>query len=218
MHVNELSPRSQDYLKAIWDHIERTGDPAPLGKVAERTGQKTSTASEAVKRLDADGLVLHEPYAGIRLTPLGRSLAATMVRRHRLMETFLVQALGYTWDEVHDDAEVLEHALSDRFVDRVDTFLGHPERDPHGDPIPREDGSVDKLSPRTLADVHDGQVTIEQVDDRDAGLLRHLAAAGIQPGVEVQVLSREAGIMTVEVAGNTVPLAESSLGMIRVNA
>lgn len=217
MHVSELSDRTQDYLKVIWDITDRSGGSAPLGEVARRTGQKTSTASEAVKRLAADGLLHHERYAGVRLTAQGEKLAVEMVRRHRLIETFLVRVLGYTWDEVHEDAEILEHAVSDRFMARIDAHLNHPRRDPHGDPIPGAGGEVEELPGGHLTAVTEGEVVVEQVNDDDPGLLRYLAGHRIVPGARIEVLGPPvAGILRVRVGGVEVVLAEASLGDIRV--
>src|SRR5690606_22941103 len=120
-----------NHLKVIWSLQEWSSDPVTTSTIAARTGLRLSTASGAVAKLADKGLVEHERYGEVRLTPEGRRLALAMVRRHRLIETFLVETLGYRWDEVHDEAENLEHAVSDLLVDRVDALLGHPTRDPH---------------------------------------------------------------------------------------
>lgn len=140
-----------------------------------------------VKKLVASGHVAHAPYGAVRLTESGRNEALRMVRRHRLVETWLVQQFGYGWDEVHDEAEVLEHTLSDRLLDAIDQQLGHPARDPHGDPIPARDGSVvtpDAVSLSTLDPLARGRVA--RISDRDADVLRALAAAGIGLDAEIQ--------------------------------
>lgn len=219
MHVNDLSDRTQDYLRALWDYEEHNPGPVPLSEISRRTGQKASTASEAIKRLATDGLVSHAPYSGVELTNQGRILAAQMVRRHRLMETFLVTVLGYTWDEVDEDAELLEHSMSDRFIQRVAQYLGNPTRDPHGDPIPREDGTVEAVSTRTLADITtDGaSARVEQVDDEDPELLRYLSTAGIAPGTTLTVVNRAAGLMNVTVGDKEFALSETSLKDIRIS-
>lgn len=205
MHVDELPERTQDYLKTLWNFEEHHGvDVAmPLGELARSTGQKLPACSEAVKRLHAKKLVSHERYAGARLTETGRSLAAAVARRHRLLESFLVTTLGYTWDEVHVEADQLEHACSDRFIDRLDNFLDHPARDPHGDPIPGADGTAEPLSARKLADVPaDETVTMEQVDDADPELLRFLDEHGMRPGTQLTVTAAPAaGLMHVSVDG-----------------
>lgn len=221
MHISDLPERSQDYLKTIWDLTELIdGQPAALGDIAEKTGQKTPTASEAIKRLAARGLVNHEKYAGVTLSDTGRQLAITMVRRHRLLETFLHDVLGYTWDEVHADADLLEHAASDRLIERIDAHLGRPRRDPHGDPIPTADGDIDDVPRTTLATVPPGeQVTISRVQDSDPELLRYLAGHNVSPGSRITVEAEPfAGMVRISVVatGEGFPLAETQLHLITV--
>src|SRR5690606_29262904 len=132
----------EDYVKVIYSHTEWQPEPITPGALAARLGLAASSVTEMVKKLAAQGLVQHQPYGAIELTVAGRELALRMVRRHRLVETWLVQAMGYAWDEVHDEAEVLEHAVSDRLLAAIDAALGHPSRDPHGDPIPSASGVV----------------------------------------------------------------------------
>ena len=167
----------EDYLKVIYSHTEWQPDPITTGALAARLGLAASSVTEMVKKLVAQGLVVHEPYGAIELTPDGTALALRMLRRHRLIETWLVDRIGYTWDEVHDEAEVLEHAMSDRLLDALDAQLGHPVRDPHGDPIPSAEGAVVASAARLLADVGSGRVV--RISDRDPVLLRHLQAEGI---------------------------------------
>lgn len=181
--MEDLPAKTQDYLKVIWDLRERTGEKVTLGDVADRMGEKKPTASEAVKKLAARGFVVHEPYQGISLTERGRAIALVMVRRHRLIESFLVSTLGYTWDEVHEEAEMLEHAVSEDFVSRIDAMLGFPKRDPHGDPIPSESGDIDHAVHTDLTDVALGElVVVDRINDSDPELLRYLANAGVGPG------------------------------------
>ncbi|MBI8999386.1 metal-dependent transcriptional regulator [Corynebacterium sp. CCM 9185] len=188
-NLSDLPDKSQDYLKVIWDICERTGSPAMLKDVAAQTGQKTSTASEAVRRLTDRGLVSHRPYSGMTLTKEGTQLALGMMRRHRLLEMFLCTTLGYTWDEVHDEADVLEHSVSDKLIERIDAHLGYPVRDPHGDPIPDVDGAMVDIPSEVLTGVEEGvEVTVDRVSDRDPELLRYLADHGIRPGTGLTVL------------------------------
>ena len=133
---------AEDYVKLIWKAREHGGDGIATRDIAAALRVSASTVSGNLRKLDRDGLIEHTPYYGVVLTPLGQQVAVAMVRRHRLIESFLVSRLGYTWDEVHSEAEALEHAVSETFLDRVDADLGHPTHDPHGDPIPRADGSV----------------------------------------------------------------------------
>lgn len=205
MHVTDLPERTQDYLKELFDHEERNGVDLPLalGDLAAALEQKLPTASEAVKRLAAKDLVVHERYRGVMLTELGRDLSRQVARRHRLLETFLVDTLGYTWDEVHDEADVLEHACTDRFIARLDAHLNYPTRDPHGDPIPRADGSIDPLSTSTLDEIAVGhKVIMEQVNDDDPELLRFLAVQNMRPGAEVELVQPPlAGLFHISVDG-----------------
>ncbi|WP_368502232.1 metal-dependent transcriptional regulator [Corynebacterium sp.] len=214
----EFPEKTQDYLKCIWDIVERTGEPAALGTIATALGQKTPTASEAVKRLAARGLVHHEKYAGVILTEKGNAIALAMVRRHRLVEMFLVQVLEYSWDEVHEEADRLEHAVSDTFLDRVDRMLGHPTRDPHGDPIPDAHGNIETLSRQALSTVLPGQpVVVEQIHDGDPDFLRYLAQHNIAPGTELLVRSAPvAGVLEVWVGQSPVALSVQAAGDIRV--
>ena len=168
----------EDYLKVIYAHTEWQPEPITTGALAARLGLAASSVTEMVKKLVAQGLVSHEPYGAVELTGEGTALALQMVRRHRLIETWLVEHIGYTWDEVHDEAEVLEHAMSDRLLSAIEAQLGHPSRDPHGDPIPRADGTVQRPAAVLLADAPEGGV-VARVSDRDPVLLRHLEAEGI---------------------------------------
>src|SRR5690625_520367 len=142
MTVENLTSRAQNYVKINGHVQERADDTATPSLIASRAGVAMSSVSDAVRKLAEQGLVTHTPYGAVALTDAGHSAAVAMVRRHRLLETFLVQVLGYTWDEVHDEAEVLEHAVTDRLVDRMDAFLEFPTRDPHGDPIPSKAGHL----------------------------------------------------------------------------
>ncbi|QAY63085.1 metal-dependent transcriptional regulator [Xylanimonas allomyrinae] len=195
MDPAELTPVAQDYLKAVWSLLEWVPDGEPAkastGRLAERLGVGPSTVSEAVQRMSEQGLLVHEPYRGVGLTDRGRGYALVMVRRHRILETWLVQQLGYAWDEVHDEAERLEHAVSDRLVERLDALLGHPVRDPHGDPIPTPDGRVVRPDavPLSVLDAGESGV-IARISDADPADLRFLAGLGFALDVPVTVTAR----------------------------
>ena len=210
MLLHDLPERTQDYLKVLWDLSEHLGGEAvPLKQIAQRTGQKVPTASEAIKRLATQGLVNHERYAGVTLTEEGTALAMGMVRRHRLLETFLVQELGYSWDEVHADADLLEHACSDLFIERLDAHLGSPTRDPHGDPIPNAQGVIDVLEGDTLDRAPVGvPLLIERVCDEDPEFLRYLDRCGVDVGDEVVVTARIAGLVEARHGADEFSLAE----------
>ena len=168
----------EDYVKVIYAHTEWQSQPITTNALAARLGLAASSVTEMVKKLTAQGLAHHEPYGAIELTERGRTLALTMVRRHRRSETWVVERFGYGWDEVHDEAEVLEHAMSDRLLDAIDEELGRPARDPHGDPIPAADGSLVLPEAVVLAEAASGGRVV-RISDRDPLLLRHLAAEGI---------------------------------------
>lgn len=180
---------TEDYVKVIYAHTEWQSEAITSTAIATRLGLAPSSVTEMVKKLVAQGLARHEPYGAIELTPDGTALALRMVRRHRLIETWLVHHFGYTWDEVHDEAEVLEHSMSDRLLAAIDAKLGHPVRDPHGDPIPAPDGSVQRPSAVRLTDADGGRVV--RIWDRDPVLLRHLEAEGIVVDAVVTPEQRE---------------------------
>ncbi len=179
----------EDYVKVIYAHTEWQSQPITTNALAARLGLAASSVTEMVKKLTAQGLAHHEPYGAIELTERGRTLALTMVRRHRLIETWLVERFDYRWDEVHDEAEVLEHAMSDRLLDAIDEELGRPARDPHGDPIPAADGTLVRPEAVVLAEAASGGRVV-RISDRDPLLLRHLAAEGIVLDVVVSVERR----------------------------
>lgn len=184
MSVSELSVSTQNYLKVIWGLSEWSDEPVTATDIAQKSGLKVSSVSDAVRRLTDQGLVSHAPYGAVELTILGRKYALDMVRRHRLLETFLVRTLGYDWDQVHDEAENLEHAMSDFMVERLDEFLGHPVRDPHGDPIPAADGALTVPDAVLLSTVEPGtRVMVERISDEDPALLQYLSSQGVVPGV-----------------------------------
>lgn len=142
MLTEHLSDSHQNYLKMVWKLQEWSGEPVSASQLAEALGLRRSTVSDAVKKLTTQGYFLHSPYGGVVLTDLGQRAALEMVRRHRLIEMFLVEVMGYSWQQVHDEAERLEHAVSDFMIHRMDELLGYPRRDPHGDPIPDAEGNV----------------------------------------------------------------------------
>ncbi len=187
----DLTRSVEDYLKAIFQLTE-AGGPATTTDLAGLLGIAAPSVSGMVKRLADQGLVVHEPYRGAVLSRTGRREALRVIRRHRLIESYLVSRLGYTWDTVHDEAERLEHAASDDLVERLSAALGHPAFDPHGDPIPGPDGRVTARATTPLSEVADGVVVrIARVDIDDGDQLRWLAGEGLTPGTTVRVVSRQ---------------------------
>ncbi|QKT07523.1 metal-dependent transcriptional regulator [Gordonia sp. X0973] len=199
---SELTSVAQDYLKVIWAAREWDEVKVTTSMIAERLEVSPSTASEGIRKLSEQGLLEHEKYGAITLTEAGRRAAVGMVRRHRLLETYLVSELGYTWDEVHDEAEILEHAVSDRLMERMDAKLGHPRRDPHGDPIPSPDGEITSPEVCLLADLADGESgTIARISDTDPAMLRYFDEVGIALDGRVRVTEKRpfAGTTTITV-------------------
>jgi DtxR family Mn-dependent transcriptional regulator len=209
MRAGEVSEVSQDYLKAIWSAQEWGGDPMTATELAQRFGTTKANVTEVLKRLDELSLITRVPYRPPVLTDEGKAIALSMVRRHRLIETFLVESLGYGWDEVHDEAEILEHAASDRLIDRIDAFLGHPTADPHGDPIPGPDGRVDSHTPTLLAEAAPGSYQVLRVSDADPAVLGKLAEAGVRPDVALEVIGLTDGEVTVDIGGKQETIASA---------
>ncbi|QDW63768.1 metal-dependent transcriptional regulator [Oerskovia sp. KBS0722] len=199
-HPLDLTSVAQDYLKVVWSAQEWSDEPVTTKLLADRLGVGASTVSETVRRLSSQGLLVHARYGAIELTDLGRSHAVAMVRRHRILETYLVSELGYSWDEVHDEAEVLEHAVSDLMLDRIDALLGHPTRDPHGDPIPTASGHVPRPAAVRLSELDAGAcAVVARISDSDPDVLRYLAELGLGLDAEVCVQERReyAGTMAI---------------------
>jgi DtxR family Mn-dependent transcriptional regulator len=208
----------EDYVRAIYGHTEWQDEPITTSALAAKLGLAASSVTEMVKKLVAQGLVSHEPYGAVELTGDGSALAVAMVRRHRVIESWLVWRMGYSWDEVHDEAEVLEHAISDRLLDALDAELGRPVRDPHGDPIPAADGTVTRPRAARLSDVGEGhRGAVVRIRDRDPLLLRHLEAEGVLLDVGVQLTERGASTSRLIVAGRDLVLATPALASIWVS-
>ena len=188
--VASLSGPVEDYLKAIYD-LERVGEPASTNDIALRLAISPASVSGMVRRLADQGLITHEPYRGVRLTSAGRWAALRTLRRHRILECYLTEVLGYPWDRVHEEAERLEHAASEELIERMAAALGDPVQDPHGAPIPTRDGTVEEGTLRTLADATPGErLRVRRMEDEDAERLRYLAELGIRPGALVRILDR----------------------------
>ena len=198
----------QDYLKALCLLEDEIAAERAISTqlLSSRLGVSAASATNMLKKLDSMGLVRHVPYRGAELTAAGRNVGLEMIRHHRLLETYLAEALGVPWDEVHKEAEVLEHVLSEDLEDRISALLGNPHIDPHGHPIPGKDGSMPRTSNRRLWDVSDGErVEVERVSDAQAEALRYLGGAGIRPGSEVEVVNRGpvGGPLFVRVEGSS---------------
>jgi DtxR family Mn-dependent transcriptional regulator len=185
----------ENYLKAIFlgeGQLPAGQRLLPMGQLASALGVAPGTATTMVKALAESGLVEYEPYNGVRLSPAGQKLAARVLRRHRLIELFLVRVMGLGWEEVHDDAEQLEHVVSERLIERIDEMLGRPEADPHGDPIPTADGRVPDHDFETLLTCPIRQrVVVTRVTDQDAAFLRFIEQHHLMPGEAIEVEARD---------------------------
>jgi DtxR family Mn-dependent transcriptional regulator len=199
--VPGLSGPVEDYLKAIYD-LERSGEAAETNAIAKRLNIAPPSVSGMVRRLAKYGLITHEKYHGARLTAAGRKAALQTIRRHRVIEAYLTEALGYSWDRVHDEAERLEHAASDELIDRMAKAIGEPETDPHGAPIPTREGTLKEKAVMTLASLTAGATArVERVSDESPERLRYLKELGIVPGAPVKLVERAPfdGPITVKV-------------------
>lgn len=197
----ELSRSMEDMLKAVFQLTDHAGD-AGTSDIAELLGIAPASVTGMIKRMAESGLVEHEPYRGSRLTAHGRTAALRIIRRHRLIETYLITKLGYDWSTVHDEAERMEHAVSDELVERMAFALGFPQYDPHGAPIPTREGEIERPGYVTLASVEAGRrVSLRQVGDDDSERLVYLKSLGLVPPVELVVLDKQPfdGPMTVRI-------------------
>jgi DtxR family transcriptional regulator, Mn-dependent transcriptional regulator len=180
----------EDYLKAIYD-LERDGGAASTSDIAHRLDIAPASVTGMIRRLAEQRLLEYEPYRGVRLTETGQRVALRTIRRHRVIETFLVRVLGYPWDEVHEEAERLEHAASDALIERMVAALDEPTVDPHGAPIPTRDGTLHEPRYRSIADLSAGERTrVVRVHDDDPARLRYLGELGLVPGAVIAVLAR----------------------------
>lgn len=210
----------ENYVKAIYQLCgDSNGEPAATGQIAAALSVSPGTVTSMLKTLSESNLATYTPYEGVRLTAAGNALALRVVRRHRLIELFLVRTLELNWDEVHEEAEHMEHAVSDHLIDRIDAYLGHPAADPHGDPIPRADGTL--LAPHSisLGGCQGGQAfSLCRVMDQSPEFLRFLSSAGLTLGTRGRLLAKhtEAGTVTIEVGGRQTTLGREAAEKILV--
>ena len=211
----------ENYLKSIFLIASRgtAGCAVATGELAQTLGVSPGTVTGMLKTLSEADLATYTPYEGARLTAAGRSLALKVLRRHRLLELFLAQTLRLAWDEVHEEAEHMEHAASDRLIDRIDSFLGFPEVDPHGDPIPRPDGSVAESVGTPLSLLTRGQrFRVTRVVDQDPAFLRYLTECGLDLGAAGELVENrpEAGILSLRLADHLAPIGSEAASKILV--
>jgi DtxR family Mn-dependent transcriptional regulator len=211
----------ENYVKMIYLIAARgrPGEPVATGELAQGLSVSPGTVTGMLKTLSEANLATYTPYEGARLTPAGQRLALKVLRRHRLLELFLVHTLSMPWDEVHEEAEHMEHAVSERLVDRIDAFLGHPAVDPHGDPIPRADGTIAETTGVPLAQVPRGQqFCLVRVIDQDPAFLRYLSESGLDLGTAgVLVENRpESGALILRVDDRILALGLEAAGKVLV--
>ncbi|MEX2585984.1 MAG: metal-dependent transcriptional regulator [Balneolaceae bacterium] len=207
-----LSQAVEDYIKSIY--ILESGSKGEGGisttKIAEALGVSSASVTNMIKKLAGMGLVKYESYRGAMLTETGEKVALEIIRHHRLLELYLKEVMGYSWDEVHAEAEKLEHHISERFEERIAELLDHPTHDPHGDPIPTKDGVMPEMANRTLAHAEPGEkVIIGRVTDQDPELLRYLEKIGLIPGALVKIVEKAPfnGPLTLQVGESTQVIA-----------
>jgi DtxR family Mn-dependent transcriptional regulator len=215
-----FSPVVEDYLKAIWK-LQQAEAPVSTSRIAEQLGLTAAAVTAMVKRLAEQGLLQHEPYYGVRLTESGARASLLIIRRHRVLELFLTQMLGYDWDRVHDEAERLEHAASDELIERLARLLGEPERDPHGSAIPTAEGELDRIEYPVLADVEPGSAArVVEVRVEEPDQLRYLGSLGLYPGAELEVIEIAPfeGPLSLRVGGESRVIAWALAQRIHVSA
>jgi DtxR family Mn-dependent transcriptional regulator len=210
----------ENYVKTIYLLAqEADGGAVATGQIAVGLGVLPGTVTSMLKTLDESNLATYTPYEGVRLTPAGRALALRVLRRHRLIEQFLSQTLNLTWDEVHEEAEHMEHAVSDALVDRIDAYLGHPTTDPHGDPIPQPDGTMAAAADRSLAECAAGEkFRIARVADQSPEFLRQLSQRGLEIGAQGSLVVNDPArdIVTMRIAGQSKSLSRAAAQKIMV--
>ncbi|MFN3179318.1 MAG: manganese-dependent transcriptional regulator MntR [Thermus sp.] len=202
-----LSEAQEDYLKQLFLLEAKGQSPVPTQALAERLGVKPPSVTEMLKKLTALGLVEHAPYQGARLTEAGRRIALEVLRHHRLLEAYLHQALGYGWEEVHQEAERLEHVISEAFEERIAELLGHPPFDPHGDPIPTKDLALAEAPALPLSQAPLGEARVVRALAQDRGTLNLLARLGLVPGKVLRVVEKGDGV-AIDIAGEVLRLPE----------
>ena len=212
----------ENYVKTLYTERQRTaGQLVALGRLATAMNVVPGTVTTMVRTLADAGLVHYEPRVGVALTPAGETLALHVLRRHRLVESFLVEVLKFDWAEVHAEAEELEHAISDKLMEKIDAYLGHPTTDPHGDPIPTATGEIDRPQLIPLTDCQPGDhVKLARVDNQDVAFLTYANHHGLRPGIDLTVVTADtiAGAITLKKGdGHTVALGTAAAGVIYVS-
>lgn len=209
----------EDYLKTIYV-LEQEESPVTTSRIASSRSVKPGSATSMIQRLNRLNLVNYEKHYGVSLTDSGRAIALEVLRHHRLVELYLIEALGFSWDEVHEQADLLEHVISEKLEERIAAALNYPDFDPHGDPIPAKDGSMISVATQPLAAIQIGEraVVSRIPDDADSDLLRYLAELGLRPGTEVHVLEIAPfeGPLTLDIAGDRIVIGRKVASAVQV--
>ena len=210
----------EDYLKNIYE-LQASAEKVSTTDLAERLGVAPASVTGMVKKLAAMKLLKHEPYHGVLLTKAGEKIALEVIRHHRLVESYLTEALGVPWDKVHEEADKWEHVLSEEMEDRISTILGNPTTDPHGAPIPARDGSLPETSLRRLSDLEPGErAVVAEVSDHDPELLRYLGEMGLFPQTKLRLISAAPfqGPLTIEIGGREQAVGREVAGQVLVES
>ena len=214
-----ITPVVEDYLKAIYS-LWQTGESVRTAALAARLNVKPPTVTAMLKTLADLNLIRYEPYRGVELTDAGEQIALEVVRHHRLIELYLVEALGFSWDEVHEEAEVLEHFISEKLEARIADYLGNPTHDPHGDPIPNLDGTLPDTTTNTLADFSPAaqEIRVIRIRDQNADRLRYLAEIGLVPQTLIKIVAVEPfdGPVTIQIGKKKIALDRQLARLILV--
>ena len=213
-----ISGAMEDYLKAIYQ-LTFTGQKVSTSQLAEKLECTAASVTNMLQKLSELKLVQYAPYQGVKLTSAGSKIALEVIRHHRLIELYLAEMLGFSWDKVHAEADKLEHVISEEFEEKIDEALGHPTRDPHGDPIPTKEGDVGQEDFDSLWEAQEGQkVTVRRVSDTDPEVLRYLASIGIYPKVTISLLKRDpfGGPLHIRIGSNQQTLSEELARQIYV--
>ena len=213
-----LSPAVEDYIKTIFN-LQEQGPTVATNDIARAMNVSAASVTGMIKRLARMKLVEHESYKGVQLTAAGEKVALEITRHHRLLETYLKEIMGYSWEEMHQEAEQLEHHISETFEERIDALLGYPTHDPHGHPIPTRDLKMTRTKTCSLDEVEvDQKYLIRHLSDADVAILDFLERIGLMPGRRVHVLSRDANHLTVSIKGTVQKLTPEVAGSIHVDA
>lgn len=209
----------EDYLKTIYV-LEQDESPVTTSRIAAARSVKPGSATSMIQRLSRLNLVDYAKHYGVTLTDAGRAIALEVLRHHRLVELYLIEALGFSWDEVHEQADLLEHVISEKLEERIAAALNYPDFDPHGDPIPAKDGSMVSVMTQPLASIQSGdKAVVSRIpDDADGDLLRYLAELGLLPGTEVLVLEIAPfdGPLTLEIGGERIVIGQKAASAVQV--